>query len=111
MINKYIDCSNCVNGALLGTKRYSKFSDVVVHFDKCPTCGRNIYQEMILTIKKAIKNNLMLQFDYVSSKMEITFGRKIKPNELKEPYLFGFDIIKKVKRQFHLSGIQELKII
>lgn len=69
-------------------------------------------ENKIKFIQQVINNELELFFDYVSKDMKVSFGKHIKPKEIKEKYLYAEDINDGSKLKCYLlDGIQKLTTV
>lgn len=66
-------------------------------------------ENKIKFIQQVINNDLELDFDYVSKDMKVSFGKKVKPKEIKKPYLYAEDLLKENALKCYLiDGIQKM---
>lgn len=66
-------------------------------------------ENKIKFIQQVINNDLELDFDYVSKDMKVSFGKHVKPKEIKKPYLYAEDLLKENALKCYLiDGIQKM---
>lgn len=70
-------------------------------------------ENKIKFLESAIQNlsGFTLVFDYVSVDMKVSFGKRVKPVEVKKPYLWAEDLLaNNTIKRYLIDGIQKPSI-